>query len=663
MTYVRKPHKKAKTGCTSCKRRRIKCDETKPICLRCQKRELQCIYLPVPLKSNSRNLSSKDFNVHTPLNVSVYNDIQITNSNPGINDPEFKNHDLSHSQNQNHNHDRNHINKNSFATNDNINTSAKEKNLRSSNSPQSSVFSSTQSSTSSQVDSHDNANSCIKQIKSIHSIADAPVSTLDNISINHKSTFKPLIRTNVTGINGPIPNINALEPRIRCVDDKIDPLNNMHEQFCTEVVNKFKHARHSTQESETIYNSFTLPQTSFKKSGTNSADVKNFFDDVKHIQNQIIHSTRLPNHTIINNIDKYYNSMLISPIIDHSYLSNLHISQHLLSYACHSEFNMKILKFSLNNLPFFLTSDPFMVQVILIVHENSSLYDSLYHVFDALSLITLYHLSKNNNNKDDFLCLEPDVYLSLSDYHIQRSLQSLNVDVNMEETCRRTCCLYYTTYFQIFLSICLPTQKIASRSFLMLYKNMQFIEDTFQTFFFGCDIFKETIMRVRFRYYSDSLNIYYPEFLNDLVNCNYESESNDKLIVQSLTESNKSILNLMLEKLKINYRIYQNSISENGAEKDDKGNEIFENDLLVTVHRLFYRVPDEFIDLVAIGEPRSLIIVGYYILLLSSKQCKFLKKSHYRPEIDFILSKLDRVQNSQYWKAWLNPVVVALSDD
>lgn len=41
----RKFHLKSKNGCLTCKRRRIKCDETKPICKKCQNMNLECGYI------------------------------------------------------------------------------------------------------------------------------------------------------------------------------------------------------------------------------------------------------------------------------------------------------------------------------------------------------------------------------------------------------------------------------------------------------------------------------------------------------------------------------------------------------------------------------------------------------------------------------------------
>ncbi|KAH8434293.1 Zn(II)2Cys6 transcription factor [Aspergillus melleus] len=42
---VRRAHRKTRTGCTNCKRRRIKCDEQKPSCSKCLQRGFKCGYL------------------------------------------------------------------------------------------------------------------------------------------------------------------------------------------------------------------------------------------------------------------------------------------------------------------------------------------------------------------------------------------------------------------------------------------------------------------------------------------------------------------------------------------------------------------------------------------------------------------------------------------
>ncbi|PLB39130.1 Zn(II)2Cys6 transcription factor domain-containing protein [Aspergillus candidus] len=45
--HSRRAHRKSRGGCQKCKLRRVKCDETKPHCLRCQKHGVDCTYAPI----------------------------------------------------------------------------------------------------------------------------------------------------------------------------------------------------------------------------------------------------------------------------------------------------------------------------------------------------------------------------------------------------------------------------------------------------------------------------------------------------------------------------------------------------------------------------------------------------------------------------------------
>ncbi|KAH6717596.1 hypothetical protein BKA61DRAFT_288944 [Leptodontidium sp. MPI-SDFR-AT-0119] len=49
----KRPHKKSRGGCGTCKSRKVKCDEAKPKCAYCEKRDLVCIYITKPTKSLS----------------------------------------------------------------------------------------------------------------------------------------------------------------------------------------------------------------------------------------------------------------------------------------------------------------------------------------------------------------------------------------------------------------------------------------------------------------------------------------------------------------------------------------------------------------------------------------------------------------------------------
>ncbi|KAJ9377156.1 transcriptional regulator family: Fungal Specific TF [Paecilomyces variotii] len=50
-----KKHKRTRSGCFTCRSRRVKCDETRPVCERCRKGKRECVYPPPPSqKSGSR---------------------------------------------------------------------------------------------------------------------------------------------------------------------------------------------------------------------------------------------------------------------------------------------------------------------------------------------------------------------------------------------------------------------------------------------------------------------------------------------------------------------------------------------------------------------------------------------------------------------------------
>ncbi|EPE25824.1 Zn2/Cys6 DNA-binding protein [Glarea lozoyensis ATCC 20868] len=58
---ARKPHRKTRTGCASCKKRRIKCDEAKPTCLNCKKHNIAC-----PFSISSSSLTSDSDSTQNP---------------------------------------------------------------------------------------------------------------------------------------------------------------------------------------------------------------------------------------------------------------------------------------------------------------------------------------------------------------------------------------------------------------------------------------------------------------------------------------------------------------------------------------------------------------------------------------------------------------------
>ncbi|KIY70278.1 hypothetical protein CYLTODRAFT_488208 [Cylindrobasidium torrendii FP15055 ss-10] len=59
-------HRKTRTGCLTCRKRRIKCDEASPICLNCDKREVECVWKDSPQSSPSNMVASTSSSPPTP---------------------------------------------------------------------------------------------------------------------------------------------------------------------------------------------------------------------------------------------------------------------------------------------------------------------------------------------------------------------------------------------------------------------------------------------------------------------------------------------------------------------------------------------------------------------------------------------------------------------
>ncbi|CAG8981138.1 hypothetical protein HYALB_00005853 [Hymenoscyphus albidus] len=63
---TKRPHKKSRGGCQTCKTKKVKCDETQPKCGFCEKRDFKCVYINKPSNpptpaSSSRSSSIIDF--------------------------------------------------------------------------------------------------------------------------------------------------------------------------------------------------------------------------------------------------------------------------------------------------------------------------------------------------------------------------------------------------------------------------------------------------------------------------------------------------------------------------------------------------------------------------------------------------------------------------
>ncbi|KAK5988703.1 hypothetical protein PT974_10191 [Cladobotryum mycophilum] len=51
--HSKRPHKKSRAGCKSCKQRKVKCDEARPTCRSCKLRNAECVYLNPPSKATT----------------------------------------------------------------------------------------------------------------------------------------------------------------------------------------------------------------------------------------------------------------------------------------------------------------------------------------------------------------------------------------------------------------------------------------------------------------------------------------------------------------------------------------------------------------------------------------------------------------------------------
>ena len=78
-TGKRKFHNKSKNGCLNCKRRRVKCDEGKPICTKCVHVKLDCVYKPITADDeNSSVLISRPGSAASSSNGNVLDgDVRI----------------------------------------------------------------------------------------------------------------------------------------------------------------------------------------------------------------------------------------------------------------------------------------------------------------------------------------------------------------------------------------------------------------------------------------------------------------------------------------------------------------------------------------------------------------------------------------------------------
>ncbi|GME77808.1 unnamed protein product [Ambrosiozyma monospora] len=78
-----KKRKYSKAGCKECKRRKIKCDEAKPLCWHCKRLGKVCIYLP-PKPRKKRIASSNPSNASNPSNPSNESNSSNSSNTPDV---------------------------------------------------------------------------------------------------------------------------------------------------------------------------------------------------------------------------------------------------------------------------------------------------------------------------------------------------------------------------------------------------------------------------------------------------------------------------------------------------------------------------------------------------------------------------------------------------
>lgn len=85
--YKKRPHRKVKSGCGTCKRRKIKCDEEKPICSNCARYCSECLYpsanSDTPRDGSASTSMTPPF-IKTP--ESTFDDSPISQRSTGVHD-------------------------------------------------------------------------------------------------------------------------------------------------------------------------------------------------------------------------------------------------------------------------------------------------------------------------------------------------------------------------------------------------------------------------------------------------------------------------------------------------------------------------------------------------------------------------------------------------
>ncbi|KAF1995601.1 hypothetical protein P154DRAFT_340136 [Amniculicola lignicola CBS 123094] len=83
---TRKPHTKSRNGCLPCKVRHVKCDETRPACVNCDKYGSNCEYLPIKKRAGSIG----PYPVSTPSSTEGSTPVILTTQEPVLNIPQLQ---------------------------------------------------------------------------------------------------------------------------------------------------------------------------------------------------------------------------------------------------------------------------------------------------------------------------------------------------------------------------------------------------------------------------------------------------------------------------------------------------------------------------------------------------------------------------------------------
>ncbi|KAH3669010.1 hypothetical protein OGAPHI_002765 [Ogataea philodendri] len=365
------------------------------------------------------------------------------------------------------------------------------------------------------------------------------------------------------------------------------------------------------------------------------------------------------------------------------YLSDIQIPREISNYTFYTECSLKLQFYMMNTMPFRICEDATNRELLISVFKTAPLYDFCWHSFMAIACIDLYHQQEMYNH-DDVLNLDKNTYLKMGDFHFSKSVYSMSKEVKVQEDCNKAIALIETAMLHIFYATATPSQSIATRSYLGLGRNLGLLFTEYVLQYRSHKMFNDACARYCINSWSQDASYYFPEFLYDLADVSYPSTGEpNKMRVLSLDEEDKLLICKMVDRLKKEYRSFANvSLCEAPAvstrhvpiesilnyEPTQVGSTCFEGkparslppsqkleyDMFGTLSRYIVEVPERIIDMVDAGDPRALILTAYNLLGLATRQYKYWPSSVYTQEIKTIERLLDRSENSQLWKSWLD---------